>query len=65
MDEDRRNRRLIATFILALALFHFPLLEVAEAAATIVGLPAAVVYLFGAWAAVILVLMLIVERRRG
>lgn len=65
MDEDRVTGRLIAVFVLALAAFHFPLLEIAERAGTILGLPATVIYLFGTWALVILVLALVVERRRG
>jgi hypothetical protein len=64
MSDERRGRRLIAVFLLGLALFNFPLLAVAETGERLLGLPGLVLYLFAAWAGVIALLALIVERRR-
>jgi hypothetical protein len=63
MPDETRGRRLIAVFLLGLALLNFPLLAVVEAAGTVFGLPPLVVYLFGAWALLIVLLALIVEAR--
>jgi hypothetical protein len=58
-----RGKRLIAVFLLGLVLLNFPLLAVIDASGRLLGLPALFVYLFGAWAALILCLAWIVERR--
>jgi hypothetical protein len=63
-DEDRGNR-LIAVFLLGLALLNFPLLAVVEAGQRWFGLPPVFLYLFGAWAGLIVLLALIVERGTG
>jgi hypothetical protein len=64
-DEDR-GKRLIAVFLLGLVTLNFPLLAIAEASRALFGLPPLLVYLFGVWAGLILLLALIVEaRRRG
>jgi hypothetical protein len=61
-DEDR-GKRLIAVFLLGLVLINFPLLAVVEAGQRWFGLPPLFVYLFGAWAGLIALLVLLVERR--
>jgi hypothetical protein len=61
-DEDR-GKRLIAAFLLGLVLINFPLLAVVEAGQRWFGLPPLFVYLFGAWAGLIVLLVLLVERR--
>jgi|Tabmets5t2r1_1033131.scaffolds.fasta_scaffold58328_2 hypothetical protein len=61
-DEDR-GKRLIAVFLLGLVLINFPLLAVVEAGQRWFGLPPLFVYLFGAWAGLIVLLVLLVERR--
>jgi hypothetical protein len=63
MPDETRGRRLIAVFLLGLLLLNFPLLAVVEAAGSLFGLPPLVVYLFGAWGLLILLLALIVEGR--
>jgi hypothetical protein len=63
MPDETRGRRLIAAFLLGLVLFNFPLLAVVEAAESWFGLPPLVVYLFGAWGLLILLLVLVVEGR--
>jgi hypothetical protein len=62
-DEARRRDKLIGLFILGLLLFNPPLLDLFSGG-TVFGWPLLFVYLFVAWAAVIGVAALIVERRR-
>jgi hypothetical protein len=50
-------------FLLGLVLINFPLLAVVEAGQRWFGLPALFLYLFGAWAGLIVLLVLLVERR--
>ena len=63
MRDQQRGKRLIALFLLGVALFNFPVLAVVEAGQQLFGLPPLLVYLFGAWGGLILLLALIVERR--
>jgi hypothetical protein len=63
MRTEDRGKRLIAVFLLGLALTNFPLLAVVEAGHRLLGLPPLFVYLFGAWAGLIILLALIIERR--
>jgi hypothetical protein len=62
LDQDR-GKRLIAVFLLGLVLINFPLLAVVEAGQRWFGLPPLFVYLFVAWAGLIVLLALILERR--
>jgi hypothetical protein len=62
MRDQERGKRLIAVFLLGLALLNFPLLAVVEAGPSWFGLPPIFVYLFGVWAGLIVLLALIVER---
>jgi len=64
MSDEQRGKRLIAVFLLGLALFNFPLLAVAETGERLFGLPVLFLYLFAAWAGLIVLLALIVERAR-
>ncbi|HLT00755.1 MAG TPA: hypothetical protein VK001_01190 [Geminicoccaceae bacterium] len=65
MRDQDRGRRLIAVFLLGLVLINFPLLAVVEAGQRWFGLPPLFVYLFGAWAGLIVLLALVLERRAG
>ena len=58
------GERLVALFLLALVLFNPPLLKAFGAPGTLFGWPALLVYIFGAWAAVIILLGLAMERRQ-
>jgi hypothetical protein len=62
MRNEDRGKRLIAVFLLGLALLNFPLLAVVEAGPSWFGLPPIFVYLFGVWTGLIVLLALIVER---
>ncbi len=59
------GQRLVAAFLLGLLLFNYPLLAVFNRAGDVLGVPALYAYLFAAWAVLIALLALIVERRGG
>ena len=63
MRNEDRGKRLIAVFLLGAVLLNFPLLAVVEAGQHLFGLPPLLLYLFGAWAGLIGLLALLVERR--
>jgi hypothetical protein len=63
MRNQDRGKRLIAVFLLGLVLLNFPLLAVVEAGQRLFGLPPLFLYLFGAWAGLIVFLALLAERR--
>jgi hypothetical protein len=63
MRDQDRGKRLIAVFLLGLVLLNFPMLAVVDAGRSWFGLPPLVLYLFGVWAGLIVLLALIVERR--
>lgn len=58
------SERLVALFLLALVLFNPPLLKAFGAPGTLFGWPALLVYIFAAWALVIILLGLAMERRQ-
>jgi peptidoglycan/LPS O-acetylase OafA/YrhL len=64
MREAARGKRLVAVFLLGLALLNFPMLAVVDAGDRLFGLPVLFAYLFGVWALLIGCLALIVEGRR-
>jgi hypothetical protein len=55
-------QRLVALFVLGWLLFSFPLLSLFNIAGTVFGIPVLYAWLFGAWAALIVVMLLVVER---
>jgi hypothetical protein len=57
-----RGQRLISVFLLGVVLFNFPLLALFNVGATLFGIPVLYVYLFLAWAALILLMYLVIER---
>lgn len=61
----RRPQRMIAIALLAAVLFNQPLLRVFDRgpATTLVGVPIIYLYLFAAWALVIVLMISVVERR--
>jgi hypothetical protein len=61
-DRPPRGDRLIALFLLALVLFNPPLLRVFGAPGSLFGWPGLLLYIFGAWIAVIALMALVVER---
>ena len=59
-----KSQRLIAVFMAGVALFNYPLLALFNRTADLGGVPLLYVYVFGAWAALIGLLALVVERSR-
>ena len=56
------DSRLVALFLLGCALFNYPLLSLFNSSATVFGVPLLYAYLFCAWALVIALLALAVDR---
>jgi hypothetical protein len=57
-----RGQRLICIFLLGVVLFNFPILALFNVGATVFGVPVLFAYLFLAWAALILLMYLTIER---
>ena len=64
MEEfDVRGQRLAALCLVGLLLFSYPLLAVFNVQATVMGIPVLYAYFFIAWAALIALMALVIERR--
>ena len=59
---SRRGERLAGLFLLGCLLFNFPLLALFNVRDTVLGVPVAYAYLFGAWTLVIAAVALVMER---
>ena len=59
-----RGQRLVSLFLLGVALFNFPILALFNVPATLFGVPVLYVYLFSAWAVLIALMYLVIERSR-
>jgi hypothetical protein len=55
-------QRLVALFVLGWLLFSFPLLSLFNTGGTVFGIPVLYAWLFGVWAALIALMVLVVER---
>lgn len=63
MEEfDIRGQRLAALCLLGLLLFSYPVLAVFNMPATVAGIPVLYAYFFLAWAALIALIALVIER---
>jgi hypothetical protein len=62
-EYDVRGQRLAALALLGLLLFNYPLLAVFNVPGTLLGIPVLYAYFFLAWAALIALLALVIERR--
>ena len=60
---DVRGQRLAALCLLGLLLFNYPLLAVFNVPVMLFGIPLLYVYFFLAWAALIALMALVIERR--
>jgi len=58
-----KGQRLAALFLLSNLLFNYPMLALFNTPDTISGIPLLYLYVFSAWALLIVLLALIVERR--
>jgi hypothetical protein len=59
-----QSQRLVALFALGVLLFSYPLLSLFDTSHTVLGVPLLYAYLFGAWAALIALMVVVVERLR-
>jgi hypothetical protein len=59
-----KNQRLVAVFLLGVLLFNYPLLALFNRAAEAFGIPMVYAYVFSAWALLIGLLALVIERSR-
>lgn len=62
---NARNERLVALFLLGLLLFNYPLLAMFNEAAFVLGIPKLYLYLFAAWATMIVVAGVVIRRTEG
>lgn len=60
---EQRGQRLAALFLLGCLLFNYPLLQLFARDGAVFGMPLLYCYVFGAWAALIGLMALVVERR--
>ena len=57
-----KAQRLVGLFVLGCLLFGYPLLALFNRGGTVFGIPLLYAYLFGAWALLIVLMILAVER---
>jgi lipopolysaccharide export LptBFGC system permease protein LptF len=60
---SRKGQRLVGLFLLGCLLFNYPMLELFNVRATVGGVPLLYAYLFAAWALLIALVAVIMERR--
>jgi hypothetical protein len=58
-----KGQRLVALFLLGNVLFNYPFLALFNHPATVLGIPVLYLYVFGAWAVLIVLLAIVVERK--
>jgi len=57
-------QRLVALFVLGCLLFSYPLMSLFNSGGTLWGIPLFYAYLFGAWAGLIALMALVIEKSR-
>jgi hypothetical protein len=60
---SRKGSRLLALFLLGCLLFNYPMLALFNVRGTVLGIPLLYAYLFFAWAMLISLVAVVVERR--
>ena len=60
---SRKGPRLVALFLLGCLFFSYPLLALFNVRATVLGIPLLYAYLFTAWALLIALVAVVMERR--
>ena len=63
-ESETKGQRLIALFILGCLLFNYPVLSLFNVAAQVAGVPVLYAYIFAAWALLVALMALVVEKRR-
>ena len=59
-----KGQRLVVIFLVGVLLFNYPLLALFNRPAETFGIPVLYAYIFGAWALLIALLALVIERSR-
>ena len=62
MNQRLRASRLVAVAVLGFVLLNPPLLQVADGTGRVLGVPALYAYVFGAWALLIVLVLLTLRR---
>ena len=63
-ESETKGQRLIALFIFGCLLFNYPVLSLFNVAAVAFGVPVLYAYIFAAWALLVALMALVVEKRR-
>jgi hypothetical protein len=58
-----KGQRLVALFLLGLLLFNYPLLDLFAGPGQVFGVPILYVYVFAAWALLLALMAIVVEKR--
>lgn len=62
-DDERTRTRLVALAVVAFAVFNYPLLQVFDRDVLVLGVPLVWLYVFVAWALLIILVVLTVRER--
>ena len=62
-ESEAKGQRLIALFIFGCLLFNYPVLSLFNVAAEFFGVPLLYAYIFAAWALLVALMALVVEKR--
>jgi hypothetical protein len=62
MSDETRSQRFVALCMLGLLLFNYPILALFNVSGTFFGVPILYAYIFIAWAALIALMALVVDR---
>jgi hypothetical protein len=62
MNDEIRGQRFVALCMLGLLLFNYPILALFNVPGTLLGVPILYAYIFIAWAALIVLMALMVDR---
>jgi hypothetical protein len=60
---SRKRQQLVGLFLLGCLMFNYPLITLFDRPELVLGVPLLYAYLFGAWALIIAIVAVIVERR--
>jgi len=60
---SRKRQQMVGLFLLGCLLFNYPLITLFDRPVLVMGVPLLYAYLFGAWALIIVLVAVVVERR--
>jgi len=63
-SKNRKSMQLVGVFFLGCVLFNYPILQLFNIDALVMGLPLFYIYLFAGWAVLIILILLITETGR-